>query len=312
MEENRVDITVLIPVFNEEESLRELHGELCEILGEIGRSFELLFVDDGSTDESPRILQELYDEDDRVRVIRFARNFGQQSAVTAGLKHTRGEVVFIIDSDLQTPIEYMPQFLEKLDAGFDIVFGVRRKTTGPLYRRVGTVAANFLIRKLTGINCPDIASGFIGLNDKLVKNVNKFNEKTRYLTSLFAWLSAGRFATVLVERRPRKYGESHYTVFQLVRIVLNLITNWSTFPLYLSIYASGVVAFVAVLVFIRFIHLIWIENVAQAELALYAALNLGVGAVILLALGVIGAYTSRIYGEVRDNPGYIIANILDR
>jgi glycosyltransferase involved in cell wall biosynthesis len=312
LDQSNIDISVLIPVFNEEESLRELCDELFQILEGIGRSFELLFVDDGSTDSSPEILQNLYDKDERIRVIRFARNFGQQMAATAGLKHSRGRTVFIIDADLQTPVEHIEEFLEKLDEGYDIVFGVREKTTGRLYRRVGTVVANYLIRKLTGVNCPDIASGFIALDDQLVQNVNRYNEKTRYLSSLFAWLSAGRFATVTVQRRPRKYGESNYTLWQLVRIVANLITNWSTFPLYFAFYASLGVMGAASLAGMRWLYLIWIGGWSNGELSFYAMVILIVGAINLLGLGVIGAYISRIYAEVRDNPGYIITQILDR
>jgi polyisoprenyl-phosphate glycosyltransferase len=254
----------------------------------------------------------LYDKDERVRVIRFARNFGQQMAVTAGLKHARGHTVFIIDSDLQTPVEHMGEFLKKLDEGYDIVFGVREKTSGPLYRRVGTVVANYLIRKLTRVNCPDIASGFIALSDRLVKNVNMYNEKSRYLSSLFAWLSAGKFATVTVNRRPRKYGQSNYSLLQLVRMTANLITNWSTFPLYFAIYASAWTAGLVGLVILRAAYLAWTGAWHQAELVFYAALLMGIGGIILFGLGVLGAYVSRIYGEVRDNPGYIIGMILDR
>ena len=312
MEENAVDITVLIPVYNEEESLPELCAELFEILERIGRSFELLFVDDGSTDSSPEFLRDLYDKDERVRIIRFARNFGQQMAATAGLKHSRGRAVLIIDADLQTPVEHFEEFLQKLDDGYDIVFGVREKATGPLYRRVGTVVANYLIRKLTGVNCPDIASGFIGLNDQLVHNVNRYNEKARYLSSLFAWLSAGRFATVSVQRRERKYGQSHYSLWQLIRIVANLITNWSTFPLYFAMWAAMGVLSVAGLVGLRWTYVLWAGGWAVAEPSFYAMLILIAGSLNLVAMGIVGTYIGRIYGEVRDNPGYIISLILDR
>src|SRR5690606_31767299 len=218
------DLSVVIPVYNEAASLEELRAELWPVLEATGERFEVLFVDDGSRDESPAILRRFVDEDPRVRVIHFARNFGQQMANTAALRHVRGRAVIIMDADLQTPAEHIPALLAKLREGYDIVYGKRQEVRGPLYRRIGTRVANYLICKMTGFEIPDSASGFLALDERLVQRVNRFSDHSRYLSGLFAWLAYGRYAWVPVTRRDRRHGRSHYSVLQLVRIVLNLIT----------------------------------------------------------------------------------------
>ncbi len=311
-QEKRLELSVLIPVYNEEESLAELRSELFPVLEAIGCTFEVVFVDDGSRDKTPGILRDFYEEDERIRVIRFVRNFGQQMATTAGLRHCRGRAVIIMDADLQSPPHHIPELLDKLNEGYDIVYGVREESIGPLYRRLGSVAANYLIGRLTGVYYPDAASGFLALNDDLVRSVNRFNQKTRYLSTLFAWLSYGRHAAVTVSRRPRKYGHSNYRFWQLVRITVNLITNWSTRPLHFALWAGFGVSGVAGLVLLRWLYIVWTEGWRGGELTLYTTAILVVGAVNLFALAIMSAYISRIYGEVRENPPYVIGDIMER
>jgi undecaprenyl-phosphate 4-deoxy-4-formamido-L-arabinose transferase len=310
--EDRLELSVLIPVYNEEESLDELRAELFPILQDLGRTFEVVFVDDGSRDKSPEILRRFFEEDERIRVIRFVRNFGQQMATTAGLRHCHGRAVIIMDADLQSPPHHIPELLAKLDEGFDIVYGVREESTGPLYRRMGTVVANYLIGRLTGVYYPDVASGFLALKDDLVRSVNHFNQKSRYLSTLFAWLSYGRSASVAVSRRKRKYGHSHYRFWQLVRITVNLITNWSTRPLHFALWAGFAVTAAAGIVFLRWAYLLWSEGWRAGELTLYTLALMVVAATNLYALAIMSAYISRIYGEVRENPPYVIGDILER
>lgn len=306
-----VAVSVLIPVYNEEESLHELRDELIPVLESLGEPFEVLFVDDGSTDRSPAILREFHENDPRLRVIRFARNFGQQMANTAGLRFARGRAVIIMDADLQTPAHYIPAFLSKLREGYDIVYGKRRKIRAPLYRRIGTVVANYLICKMTGFEIPDSASGFLALDEKLVRNVNRYNERSRYLSGLFAWLAYGRYAVIPVDRRTRAHGESRYRIWQLMRIVLNLLTTFSNRPLQLASCAGMGVSVLTGLVGVRWLYLLVREGWRAAEPALFVALLLGVAAMQLLALGVLGEYVGRIYGEVREQPPYVIAEVLD-
>jgi len=309
---HEVEVSIVIPVYNEEASLRPLRDELLPVLEGLGKTFEIVFVDDGSTDGSAAILREFFETDKRVRVIRFARNFGQQMANTAGLRFTHGRAVIIMDADLQTPAAHIPEFLEKLAQGYDIVYGVRPHTIGPLYRRVGSYLADRLIRRVTGFNIPDSVSGYVALDEQLVRKVNRYNDKSRYLSGLFAWLSYGRWAAIPISRRERSTGESKYTIWQLMRLVLNFITSFSTRPLHIASLAGLGTLGMAGLVGLGWLYRLATAGWAQAETVLLAFALFVVGGVQLLAMGVLGEYIGRIYGEVRERPPYLIADVLDR
>lgn len=304
-----VDVSVVIPVYNEEASLDELRQELFPVLEALGKSFEVVFVDDGSTDKSPEILRSFHEADPRVRVVRFARNFGQQMANTAGLKYARGHAVVIMDADLQTPAKHIPELLDKLAEGYDIIYGKRERIKGPLYRRIGTRIANHLICRMTGFSIPDSASGFLALDEKLVHNVNRFNDKSRYLSGLFAWLSYGRYAWVPVTRRERLHGESRYSAWQLVRIVLNFITSFSVRPLHFAFFLGFCVLGLALLLGIRWGYVLWQSGFQASELTLFSALLALVAGIQLLYLGILGEYVGRIYREVREHPPYVISHV---
>lgn len=309
---NDVAVSVVVPVYNEELSLYELRDELFPVLEAVGEPFEVLFVDDGSTDRSTEILREFHRCDSRVTVIRFVRNFGQQWALTAGLCYARGAAVIIMDADLQQSAAYIPAFLARLREGYDIVFGRRVRLTGPWYRRVGTRVANVLLRNLTGIPVRDGASNYMALDEKLVKRVNLYQDKSRYLKSLFAWLSYGRYGEVEVVNRERKYGRSKYRLFQLVGMVLALIVGLSVRPLALTAYAGGGVIGLSLLAGLRWLYVLVSQGWGAAEIALFTAVIMFVGGIQLFALGILGEYIGRIYGEVRERPPYVISEVYER
>ena len=299
-------VSIVIPVFNEEGNLEALWEELLPILEGLGESFEVVFVDDGSTDGSAAILRDLHERDERVRVIRFARNFGQQMAVTAGFHHARGEAIVLMDADLQTPPQHIPEFVEKLQAGCDVVYGKRERRVGRWYRRMGTVLANRFICSVTGFNIPDSASGFLGLNGCFVRQINRYNDRSRYLSGLFAWLSYGRYGVVPVERRERLHGESKYTIYQLVRLVITIATNFSTRPLTLPGWMAAVSGAAAVAVGTRGIALGAAGEWGLAATPLSAAWLMAMGTVCLAGAAVTGTYIGRIYSEARERPPYVV------
>lgn len=307
----KVDLTVLIPVYNEEESLHELHDELFPVLESLDKTFEVLFVDDGSIDRSPEILRAFHEQDRRVRVVRFVRNFGQQMATTAGLRFARGRAVVIMDADLQCPAKYIPEFLSKLHEGYDVVYGKRRRVRQPLYRHIGSMIASYLICKMTGFSIPDSASGFLALDERLVETVNRYTERSKYLSGLFAWLAYGRFAVITVDRRTRAHGQSRYRFWQLVRMVVNILTSFSTRPLKIAYWAAAPAGVFSLLLLVRWLCVFLKAGWTPAEPALFMAVLLGFAGVQLFALGVLGEYVGRTYGEVRDQPPYVIADVLD-
>ncbi len=307
-----VEVSVVIPICNEEENLYELRDDLFPVLKGLGKSFEVIMIDDGSVDRTPDILREMHEKDPCIRVIRFARNFGQQMATTAGLRYVRGRSVIIMDADLQTPSKHIPDLLAKLEEGNHIVYGIRTHSSGPLYRRIGTIFANFLIRKITGFNSPDGASGFLALNEELVQRVNRYNEKSRYLSGLFAWLSYGSYDCVPVSRPDRKRGKSHYGPIQLTRLVLNFITSFSVRPLHLATAAGSIIGAMSILTAMLWIYLAITNGIATAQTTLLAAVILFMAAIQLVCIGILGEYVGRTYGEVRQRPHYIIDEILEQ
>jgi glycosyltransferase involved in cell wall biosynthesis len=306
-----VSLSVVIPVYNEEDNLSLLRDEIMPILEGLDRSFEIVFVDDGSRDKSGAILKTFAEDDARVRVVRFARNYGQQMANTAGLRHSRGRNVIIMDADMQTPADNIPAFLDKIKEGFDIVYGVREKVRVPLYRRLGTRMANFLICRLTGFQIPDSASGFLALDRELVEHVNRYNERSRYLSGLFAWLAYGRYAAIDVTRRPRMHGESKYNLVGLAQLVINFITVFSAGPVLIAGVAGSVLLAVAGLVSLLCLQAVLMNDMATAETTLCAAVLLAVGATELIFMGLLGTYVGRIYANARQNPSYVITDMYE-
>ena len=303
-------LSLLIPVYNEEANLRALWEELEATLHALGVSWEVVFVDDGSQDKSGEVLRALHYAEPRIRVVRFVRNYGQQMAVTAGLRYCRGCAVVMMDADLQTPAKHIPEFLETLREGFDIVYGMRATRHGPLYRRLGTRLANRFICFMTGFNIPDSASGFLALDERLVRNVNMYNERSRYLSGMFAWLSYGRYTVIPVSRRDRLHGESKYTFYQLIRLVINFATSFSTRPLRWPFAIAALPLALAAPVGWRACRLFMEAGLQDSFIPALTCMFLLASALQLAAVGVIGHYAASVYGDVRERPSYVISEIL--
>jgi glycosyltransferase involved in cell wall biosynthesis len=305
-------VSVVVPVFNEEECLPELYERLREVLRTFAPESEMLFVDDGSTDRSFAVLSAFHEADGQVRVIRFVRNFGQQMAVSAGLRNARGKIVAILDADLQTPPEELPKLVAKLREGYDIVYGVRERRHDPLWRRLGSWAMSNLLYRVIGIQIPDAASNCVALDRRLVDNLNLYNERSRYFSGLFAWLSYGRHGGVPVRHQDRAAGQSKYRLTQLVTLTLNFVCNFSTIPLRLPLYLGvllclvGVVGAVVVAAELLAGYL-WLPPEATAIISALAFLT----GLQLFAVGLLGQYVGRIYTEVRQQPPYVVWEVLD-
>jgi len=309
-----INTSVVASAFNEEENIDELYSELTRVMQGLGATYELLFIDDGSTDRTFELLRKFHESDEHVRVVRFGRNFGQQAANAVGLRLARGESIILIDADLQTPPSEIPKLRDKLLEGYDLVYGMRPPRPGPFYRRIGTVLANWFIRKVTGANVPDAATSFLAINRKLVDEVNLFNDKTRYLCGYLAWLSYGRHASVLVEQRPRKHGRSKYTLWRLIELTVTLVTHYTNAPLALATYlgAALILGGAAMLVggLVRN-GLAQAGDVAAFTVPVIGALVLLSG-VQLACVGIVGEYVGRAYNETRDRPSYVIREMLDQ
>jgi glycosyltransferase involved in cell wall biosynthesis len=231
-----VDLSVVVPVYDEEQSLPELHAEIARHVGGMGRSWEVVYVDDRSEDNSYAVLQELRRGDPHVRIVRFRRNFGQTPAMAAGFEHSRGQVVITMDADLQNDPADVPRLVEELERGHDIVVGWRRdRQDGFFLRRFPSIVANRLIAHVTGANVHDTGCTLKVFRRELVENLPIYAEQHRFLPML-AMASGARISEVVVNHRARRYGVSKYGLSRAVRVLLDLlavkmISSFSRSPL---------------------------------------------------------------------------------
>ncbi len=303
-------VSVIIPVCNEATRLEPLREALAPVLESLGETFEVIFVDDGSTDATWETLRRFHEEDPRMQAIRFARSFGQQHAYTAGLRRASGHVVVITDASLEVHPSNISAAIDKLREGYDVVFGQRDRPRDSLFLRLASGAARMLVKRLTGFAPPDRTANLLVLNERLVRTANHYNEHARDLKGLFTWLAHGRHASVPVVCEDGPHGLDRYSVRKRVHNVLQFVVAFSVRPLYLSFAAAAVVFGAALLLAVAAAVLFARDGWAGAELLVYGAVLSFVGALQLAAIGVLGEYIGRIYGEVRKHPPYVIADVL--
>jgi undecaprenyl-phosphate 4-deoxy-4-formamido-L-arabinose transferase len=299
-------VSVVVPVYNEAANLTALWERLEPVLSGCGRQCEAVFVDDGSADGSLAILRELAARDSRVRVVELARNFGQHSALLAGFRECRGDVVVTLDADLQNPPEEIPRLLEQIDAGNDVVGGWREERHDASYRKLASRLHNRLTSMMVGVPMHDYGCMMRAYRRHIVDTVVECDEKAAFIPAL-ANSFAKRVAEIPIGHAERAGGESKYNLWSLAKLSLNLITGFSLLPIQvlsitgilIAILDSGFAAFLLAH------RLIFGPQEEGALWTLFAVLFFFVG-FLFLALGLIGEYIGRIYLEVRRRPTYIV------
>jgi dolichol-phosphate mannosyltransferase len=296
-------LSVVAPVFNEEELVEAFVRRACAAVADY--SFELVLVNDGSSDATPELLDRIAAEDRRVRVIHLSRNFGHQAALTAGLEHAAGDVVAMIDADLQDPPELIPQMVAQWEQGSDIVYAVRRQREGETAFKLATASWFYkLFDKLAQVDLEPNSGDFRLLDRRALDALLSMTERSRFLRGMTVWVGF-RQTAVHYERDARAAGETKYTLRKMLRFSLDAIASFSHLPLQLSTYAgilSAGVAFVAIPVVVGL-------HFADSYLPGFGTITiliLLIGGIQLIALGVIGEYVGRIYDEVKHRPLYIV------
>jgi glycosyltransferase involved in cell wall biosynthesis len=312
-----VDLSVVVPLYNESPNLRELYRELTETLTAWGRSYELLFVDDGSADDTFAIAAELQRGDARVRVIRFRRNFGQTAAFAAGFAHARGRAIVTSDGDLQNDPTDIPALVARLDAGYDIVCGWRRDRKDPfLSRRLPSMMANKLISVATGIHLNDYGCSLKAFRAEVVKPMRLYGEMHRFLPAIASEFGV-RIDEVVVNHRPRTQGRSKYGIGRTVRVLLDLITvkfllSYSTRPLQmfgligLAVGGLGGV----ILAYLAYIRLFTPQGIGERPLLMLGVLLAFIG-VQFITIGLLAELQARTYHESQDKAIYVIQEIVE-
>src|SRR5450432_1535972 len=299
-------LTVVVPAFNEGESLREFHVRLVAVLDQLDLTSDVLYVDDGSADDTYAVMESLRAGDARVATLKLSRNFGKELALTAGLDHVDADAVVVIDADLQDPPELIPEFVRCWREGFDVVYGTRSSRAGESRLKKATAAAFYrVMERLSATPVPRDTGDFRLMSRRALDALKKLRERQRFMKGLFTWVGY-RQKAVVYDRDPRFAGTSKFNYWRLWNFALEGITSFSTAPLKIATYVgvfTAMLAFVSgLLVFAR--ALIYGDPVRGYPTLLLVVLFLG--GVQLMALGLIGEYLGRLYVEVKQRPLYLI------
>ena len=304
---DRLLLSVVVPCLNEEQALPETSQELLAVLARLPISFEIIYVDDGSTDSTPDQLRELARHDDRVRVIRFSRNFGHQMAITAGLEHSSGNAVVVIDADLQDPPELILEFLQKWMDGYDVVYGVRAERDGEtIFKRWSARFFYRCIDRLSDTRIPLDAGDFRLMDRCVVDALLAMPERDRFVRGMVSWLGFSQVA-VTFRRAARKAGVTKFSVFRMLRFAMDGILSFSIVPLRLATWTGFAASGIAMLgiFFALFDWVFGVRGLVKGWTSMVTAI-LFIGGVQLICIGIIGEYVGRIYGESKRRPLYVL------
>lgn len=311
----KIDISVVSPVYNEEENVEELYNELVSALSKTGKIFEIIFVDDGSTDSTFEKLKKIRERDKRVKIIRFRRNFGQTPALSAGFDYSMGEIVITIDADLQNDPSDIEKLLEKIEEGYDLVSGWRWKRKDKFFTRIlPSKIANFLISVITGVKLHDYGCTLKAYRSEVVKNIRLYGEMHRFVPAVASLLGIN-VAEVKVNHRKRKAGKSKYGIGRTIRVILDLITvkfliSYSTRPLQifgLVGLLTGGTGFLLGL-YLSYLKIIERQAIGNRPLLLLSVLLIFLGAQFI-SLGLLAEMLSRTYHEAVEKKIYAIKEI---
>lgn len=301
----------MLPVFNEEAVINELGRRLQEFLGQVGVSWEVVFVDDGSKDSSRAMLKRLCQDDPRFKLVGLSRNFGHQMAITAGMDHAIGDAVVVMDADLQDPPEVVAEMLAKHREGFDVVYGVRHRREGETVFKRATAALYYrLLRTMVGVPIPVDAGDFRLLSRPVVTALGALRETNRFVRGMVSWVGF-RQTAVYYDRPERFAGETHYPLRKMIRFALDGIASFSTVPLRIAVWLGVGAGVVGLLVAAWAAYAKFVEH---ATLPGWTAIMVAVclfASAQLLMIGVLGDYVGRIYEEVKRRPLYIVEDLVN-
>jgi undecaprenyl-phosphate 4-deoxy-4-formamido-L-arabinose transferase len=309
---NNPELSIVIPVYNEEAGLQTLFDRLYPALDKLGVSYEVVFVNDGSRDRSAAILREQFERRPEVtRVVLFNGNFGQHMAIMAGFEHCYGKRVVTLDADLQNPPEEIAKLLAKMDEGHDYVGSIRRMRKDSLWRHWASRAMNRLRERITHVNMTDQGCMLRAYDRGIIDAINSCREVNTFVPAL-AYTFARNPAEVVVEHEERAAGETKYSLYKLIRLNFDLMTGFSVVPLQMFSLAGIVIALLSALFFVflavrRFI----VGPEAEGLFTLFAIMFFLIG-IALFGIGLLGEYVGRIYEQVRHRPRYLIQAVLEK
>jgi glycosyltransferase involved in cell wall biosynthesis len=299
--------SIIAPIFNEVQNIPELYPRIKNVMDQTGESWELIMVDDGSQDGSTELVRRLHQQDPRVRPLIFARNFGHQIAVTAGLDYSRGDAVVIIDSDLQDPPEVILDLIAKWRSGYEVVYAVRTEREGETWFKEFTASLFYrLIYRITDVNIPRDTGDFRLLDRKVVDVMGRMRERHRFLRGMSVWVGFKQTG-VGYKRAARFAGETKYPFKKMLKFATDAITSFSYFPLQVAMYLGFIAAGISILAIPVVVVLRASGSQAFFGQASTLIAVLFLGGVQLISLGILGEYIGRLYDEAKGRPLYIIS-----
>jgi glycosyltransferase involved in cell wall biosynthesis len=301
-----ITFSVIAPIYNELENIPELYRRVSTVMSSLPGTWELVLVDDGSSDGSTDAIRALAQQDKHVRPVIFARNFGHQPAITAGWDYARGQAIIIMDADLQDPPEVIPDLIARWREGYEVVYAVRAEREGETWFKKTTAAWFYrIVRRITDVKIPMDAGDFRLMDRKVVEVLKTMHEKHRFPRGMSAWVGFRQIG-VPYKRASRFSGTTKYPFNKMFKLALNAITGFSYFPLQLATYFGFLSAGLAIIAIPVVIVMRLIGNGAFLGQATTLIAVLFLGGVQLISLGVLGEYLGRIYDEVKNRPLYIV------
>jgi len=303
----KIEISVIVPLYNEELVVGELQKRLTQVLDRCTDSYEIIFVDDGSSDRTLDAVKKFCAADRRIRLISFSRNFGHQMAVTAGMDRSRGEAVIVIDADLQDPPEVIPEMIGKWKSGCQVVYGVRERREGESFLKLITAGCFYrLLRRMTSVDIPVDTGDFRLVDRKVVREFNQMRERSRFIRGMVSWIGY-RQGEVRYTRNPRFAGKTKYPLRKMLAFAIDGLISFSNLPLRISSVFGLAAAGVSFLLMVYGIlsRIFFPQYTISGWASLFTAV-LFLGGIQLVSLGILGEYVSRIYREIKQRPLYII------
>lgn len=299
-------ISIVVPVFNEQEVLRELYRCVSDVMKQVAMPFELILVNDGSTDQSLDIMLELWQQDKNVKVIDLSRNFGHQMAIMAGLEYTCGDAVITMDGDLQHPPELIDAFIQKWQQGYDVVYTSRDHTgDASLFKTMTSRLFYTIVNRLAEVHIPPGAADFRLLDRKVVEAIRALGERAVFLRGLVSWVGY-RQTAIRYEAAARYSGKSKYSIIRMLRFATDGVTSFSSIPLYISAFIGILMSMLGFIYGAFAIYArMFTDRVVEGWTSVIVAV-LFLGGINLITLGIQGTYLARIYNEVKGRPRYFV------
>jgi len=303
-----IAFSIVVPVFNEAENLEPLYARLTKVMLDQKRPYEIIFIDDGSSDHSFQILKNIYNKDKKVKIVRFTRNFGQHPAIMAGFNTAKGETIITLDADLQNPPEEIPKLIMKIKEGYEVVFGVFRERKHSAFRRIGSSFSKAVLAKVSPVKTTNL-SGFRALSSHTVDHLKLLHEKSKFLDGLLCWMGY-KVGTVEVQHDQRYRGKTKYTTAKLITLWLDMVVALTELPLKIATFGGLFLGFIGIVLALFYFVRYFVYGFSVPGFATIVILITFFSGLQLFSLGILGEYVGRMNKEVKNRTEYIVQDEL--